>query len=1389
MRASHKGVSGSSTNTLVPDTPTQRHKHPRQNTVGLPSVTCSSPDTSSSSYSSSSSSSSSQSSSSSSFVSSLSSLSSSTPSLSATTLASSTAQQPHVNDNNDAQTRRQHIRVTALNCGRSGLAGTAIACARYAQQTQSDVLAISEAHIRTGTAPTMPEFDVLFLPRSHHVPFRNLGGVAVAVRQHSPHILAATVVEVCPMADMLCVRLTLLGCLRYMYVIAVYLPPTGRQYECECASTACPKCHIAPALAWLTAMVQQCTTDGDVIVTGDFNANMQLDSDSRCIALTQHLLQGPHPPLALLHPHDDDGKLIGTRQSDHGGYSVLDLCLLSSRLLLHCIVTVSDGAVIADHCALHATYTFSDADGADDTPVYDDNVVWPPKYLTRMHRMHEQVSLPHHQLQLQACVAASMPALRQLQQQHGDVFKLAHMLEDVVSSALLGVQRNLGLVRTVRGVPTPALPPDVQLQRQKERLRRKLHRLHGSSQHAQTCELLSAELNDVMQQQRLVRSQQRLLHRQWQSQVKRQRQDVLDHLWASNNSRTLASERRVLLTSHLAVAKRPPRAGQDTARIERDVWEWHRYLQDKYAPGYRTDMPAVNVYDTQRLQLRQQCHGVVCDVPVTVDEVQRAVKLLHAQSAAIGVPTAVIKLLTSHDFVHTLVFIIQRMLDGDGVPDFYCIVRAVVLHKKGDKGNKSNYRIIGVGPAISRVIQLVALNRLLQYATSDVAISVNQHGFVFGRSTEQCVFSVLSAAACATERGDKAVGVFLDIASAFASTPHALILYRLRQLGVPRYLWRFMDSWLTQQRMFVQIGRHASPLFPVNIGVVEGGPASPLQFVLVLNTLPARLDTHIGTPGCGLTVPGAGALVHKWFADDGTVWGTGDVNVQPLLDACAEEASGIGMIFNVGPAKTAAVCLRPTGKYQRTRVNRQLQQFPLQLHLGDDSVPFTLAYKYLGVWVHSNGYFASVKYHVQQLQSVCGTILRQALTCGLRSISLHHGLSLYLQFWKPRLSYCLGFYAATVDLRLQHVEEVVLKVMCAAPNMPVCVLRSIAGVPSFHCVLQQAQLGLLWRVLLSPPGDIQRHILGEMVRLCDNKQAKTLWWYRVTATLRDMDCMCAAGSAVDAHGVQGGGASWYSSVHALALRPSDDIVRDVNALCKLYKRVLLAAEQQRRDMEIQRCASLREVEELLVSPNFAPFIVEGRTKACQLRVMLRGGVRQLFDARFRHVDVCPWCRQDGGFTVAHILRDCPNLEQERMQCWQLALQYGVQQGVMTMHDITQQRHHWYLLTVGAAVPHTFCHMHLDNDTHWARGDGKSATKHLRQHRDTYITLLARTGSFLVSVVHQTAEQLAAESQQLHRRAPAHARRTIAFRWTPQQLAKARSAQVQPQQPQAPVPAP
>jgi len=93
-----------------------------------------------------------------------------------------------------------------------------------------------------------------------------------------------------------------------------------------------------------------------------------------------------------------------------------------------------------------------------------------------------------------------------------------------------------------------------------------------------------------------------------------------------------------------------------------------------------------------------------------------------------------------------------------------------------------------------------------------------------------------------------------------------------------------------------------------------------------------------------------------------------------------------------------------------------------------------------------------------------------------------------------------------------------------------------------------------------------------------------------------------------------------------------------------------------------------------------------------------------------------------------------------MAAWEAARAVAVAAGVRVQANFNLWRGLWYRLTCGASVPHTFLALHLDRDTHFARGE-VAATRHLRLAVPVYDKMLEVTGLFLQQLVVQTRELL------------------------------------------------
>jgi len=608
--------------------------------------------------------------------------------------------------------------------------------------------------------------------------------------------------------------------------------------------------------------------------------------------------------------------------------------------------------------------------------------------------------------------------------------------------------------------------------------------------------------------------------------------------------------------------------------------------------------------------------------------------------------------------------------------------------------------------------------------------------------------------------------VFLDIAGAYGSTSWLLFVDRLREVGVPADMLRLTHSYYRRQRMFVKVGRLVSGWVLVTIGLTEGDPMSPLAFIIAIDSTVQRLHSAVLRNGLpvGFMMPDGSQLTSVWYADDGRLFARTVAGMVVLLDLCSELFTAMRFRFNRAPNKSAAQRTVPTGaRGRRERVRRE-QEPPYQLQGGD--LPVVTLYKHVGLMSNSGGNTAALADQNKRLAVACATILRQASTAPVRHRSLLLVGSLYRTYWLPKVMYGVGLYAASPPKVVVDMESYVLRMAMAAANTPLVVLRSVLGLPTLQTRYDLERLRVLVRLASGRAGDLARqqlyaeYALYRRLLAQDTAEARVsaagLWWHPTLQLLRWMDVVCDAEVRARVEQLPPSWERWGEECVAQCAGEPFATLDDTVPV----RKAMLEVERVRRQWEIQRSvASLGEVRELVDSPNMAPFIMHTRRDQSDLRVQLRGGRRVLFGHEFFHLDQCPWCTEPGLFTVAHLLRDCPNWEQARMETWQQARQLLVEEGIeVAAGDVQQHRHLWYLVTCGAAVPHTFIGMNLDSPTHFARGPGR-ATRHLRTSWRAYERLLSVTGVCLRSVVDKTRELLELGNPMWQFGPSAHAPRT------------------------------
>lgn len=204
---------------------------------------------------------------------------------------------------------------------------------------------------------------------------------------------------------------------------------------------------------------------------------------------------------------------------------------------------------------------------------------------------------------------------------------------------------------------------------------------------------------------------------------------------------------------------------------------------------------------------------------------------------------------------------------------------------KGDPTDPATYRPISVMHPMAKLYSLALLRRTDALAESSGWHAREQAGFRRGYRLEdhQLLLTYLLTTA-AVDRAPLALG-FIDLAQAYDKVPrHKLWLVLGQELGVPPDLlwglWALYQDTMQQ----VKVGPSLSAAYPVNTGVKQGCPASPLLFTLFFDRVSSWLRNPEGNrlrTRCPILTTLSVCLL--MYADDVVLLAPGPARLQSLL--------------------------------------------------------------------------------------------------------------------------------------------------------------------------------------------------------------------------------------------------------------------------------------------------------------------------------------------------------------------------------------------------------------------------------------------------------------------------------------------------------------------------
>ena len=173
--------------------------------------------------------------------------------------------------------------------------------------------------------------------------------------------------------------------------------------------------------------------------------------------------------------------------------------------------------------------------------------------------------------------------------------------------------------------------------------------------------------------------------------------------------------------------------------------------------------------------------------------------------------------------------------------------------------------------------------------------------------------------------------ILYDLSAAFDTVPHQILIEKLRLYGFCQLSLKWMKSYLSNRKQFVEVSGKRSREQEMNIGTPQGSRLSPLLFIILM------ADLDLWTENSNLSN----------FADDTQSIIVSD-DRKNLLETAAIEANSVINFFNsnglVNNADKAAVLYNSKGKSEDITIE----------NVGGENLASTYSEKLLGLHINAD---------------------------------------------------------------------------------------------------------------------------------------------------------------------------------------------------------------------------------------------------------------------------------------------------------------------------------------------------------------------------------------------------------------------------------------------------